>query len=66
MRLQADLRLVFRVRSETYSQYRFFVKDKVKAYSTCEVVLLDGFIYWPELDMHLARAFESHFLYARE
>lgn len=41
VRLQADLLLIFRVGSETYSQYRLFAKDKVKAYSTCEVVLLD-------------------------
>jgi len=41
VRLQADLLLVFRVGSDTYSQYRAFAKDKVKAYSTCEVVLLD-------------------------
>lgn len=27
--------------SDTYSQYRAFAKDKVKAYSTCELVLLD-------------------------
>jgi len=41
VRLQADLLLVFRLGSDTYSQYRAFAKDKVKAYSTCEVVLLD-------------------------
>jgi hypothetical protein len=41
VRLQADLLLVFRVGSDTYSQYRAFAKDKVKAYSTCELVLLD-------------------------
>jgi len=41
VRMQADLLLVFRIRSETYSQYRTFQKDKVKAYSTCEMVLLD-------------------------
>ena len=41
VRLQADLLLVFRVGSDTYSQYRTFTKDKVKAYSTCEIVLLD-------------------------
>ena len=33
--------LVFRVGSDTYSQYRAFAKDKAKAYSTCELVLLD-------------------------
>jgi hypothetical protein len=41
VRMQADLLLVFRVGSDTYSQYRAFAKDKVKAYSTCELVMLD-------------------------
>lgn len=41
VRMQADLLLVFRVGSDTYSQYRTFAKDKVKAYSTCEMVLMD-------------------------
>jgi hypothetical protein len=41
VRMQADLLLVFRVGTDTYSQYRTFAKDKVKAYSTCELVLLD-------------------------
>jgi hypothetical protein len=41
VRMQADLLLVYRVGSDTYSQYRVFAKDQVKAYSTCEVVLLD-------------------------
>jgi len=41
VRMQADLLLVFRVGSDTYSQYRTFAKDKTKAYSTCEIVLLD-------------------------
>ncbi|HEY2083714.1 MAG TPA: hypothetical protein VGI88_13100 [Verrucomicrobiae bacterium] len=41
VRMQADLLLVFRVGSDTYSQYRAFSKDKAKAYSTCEIVLLD-------------------------
>jgi hypothetical protein len=41
VRMQADLLLVFRIGSDTYSQYRAFSKDKVKAYSTCEIVLLD-------------------------
>ena len=38
VRMQADMLLVFRVGSDTYSQYRAFAKDKVKAYSTCELV----------------------------
>lgn len=41
VRMQADMLLVYRVGSDTYSQYRTFSKDQVKAYSTCEVVLLD-------------------------
>ena len=41
VRMQADLLLVFRVSSDTYSEYRAFAKDKVKSYSTCELVLLD-------------------------
>lgn len=41
VRMQADLLLIFRVGSDTYSQYRAFSKDRVKAYSTCELVLLD-------------------------
>jgi hypothetical protein len=41
VRMQADLLLVFRIGSDTYTQYRAFAKDKVKSYSTCELVLLD-------------------------
>lgn len=41
VRMQADLLLVYHLQSDTYSQYRVFAKDKVKAYSTCEFVLLD-------------------------
>jgi hypothetical protein len=41
VRMQSDLLIVFRVASDTYSRYRMFSKDKVKAYSTCEVVVLD-------------------------
>ena len=41
VRMQADLLLVYRVGSDKYSQIRIFAKDKVKAYSTCELVLLD-------------------------
>ncbi len=41
LRMQADLLLVYRVNSDIYSQYRVFSKDQVKAYSTCEIVLLD-------------------------
>ncbi len=41
VRLQADLLLVFRITSDIYEQYVFFGKDKAKAYSTVEAVLLD-------------------------
>jgi hypothetical protein len=41
VRMQADMLLVYRVGTDTFSQSRLFTKDKVKAYSTCEVVLLD-------------------------
>jgi hypothetical protein len=41
VRMQADLLLVYRVGSDTHSQYRMFSKDKVRAISTCEIVLLD-------------------------
>lgn len=41
VRLQADLLLVFRVSGDIYHKSMFLAKDKVKAYSTCEVVLLD-------------------------
>jgi hypothetical protein len=41
VRMQADLLLVYRIGSDTYSQYRIFSQNQVKAYSTCEVVLLD-------------------------
>jgi hypothetical protein len=41
VRMQCDLLLVYRVGSDTYSQYRTFSKDRVKAFSTCEMVLLD-------------------------
>jgi hypothetical protein len=41
LRMQADLLMVFRISGDVYSQYRTLARDKVKAYSTCEVVLLD-------------------------
>ena len=41
VRVQADLLLIYRTHSDTYTRWRAFAKDKVKAYSTCEVVLLD-------------------------
>jgi hypothetical protein len=41
VRLQADLLLVFRVSSNLYYEPKWFKQDEVKAYSTCEIVLLD-------------------------
>ena len=41
VRMQSDLLLIFRLNSDIYTQYRTFAKDQVKAYSTCEIVLLD-------------------------
>ena len=41
VRMQADMLLIFRITSATYSKYRMFAGDTVKAYSTCEIVLLD-------------------------
>lgn len=41
VRVQADLLLIYRTHSDTYTRWRAFAKDKVKAYSTCEVVVLD-------------------------
>src|SRR5438045_8073525 len=39
--MQADSLLVYRVGGNAYTKYRLFAKDKAKAYSTCELVLLD-------------------------
>jgi hypothetical protein len=39
--MQADLLVVYRIGTDTYSQDRIFSKDKAKAYGTCEMVLLD-------------------------
>jgi hypothetical protein len=41
VRMQSELLLVFRVTTDTYFKYRSFSSDKTKAYSTCELVLLD-------------------------
>ena len=41
VRMQADSLLVYRIAGNAYTQYRVFAKDKAKAYSTCELVLLD-------------------------
>jgi hypothetical protein len=40
VRLQAHLLVVFRITSDIYHQPKLFAQDQVKAFSTCEVVLL--------------------------
>lgn len=39
--MRADLLVIFRIGNDTFSQSRVLSKDKVKAYSTCEVVIVD-------------------------
>ncbi len=41
VRLQADLLLAYRITSDIYQQYKMDGIDEVKAFSTCEAVLLD-------------------------
>lgn len=41
VRLQADLLVVFRVSSDRYQEWVPFGRDKVKAYSTAEMILID-------------------------
>ena len=41
VRLQADALLVFRVHGNLFQNYRLFRGDQLKAYATCEAVLLD-------------------------
>jgi hypothetical protein len=41
VRLQADVLLVFRITSDVYYDVLLFEKDKIKAYSTCEVLFFD-------------------------
>jgi hypothetical protein len=41
VRMQADLLLVYRITGDVYYDYVLFGKDDVKAFSTCELVLLD-------------------------
>ncbi len=41
VRLQADLLLVFRITSDVYYDFNLLSKDRVKAYSSCEVLLFD-------------------------
>jgi len=40
-RLQADLLLIYGVRSDIFEKTRFFDKDQVKAFATCELLLFD-------------------------
>lgn len=41
IRIQADLLLVFRITSDIYQQYKNADNGQVKAFSTCEAVLMD-------------------------
>jgi len=41
VRMQSDLLLVYRLTSDVYSREAIFSKDRVKAFGTCEAVLLD-------------------------
>jgi hypothetical protein len=41
VRMQADVMLIFQARSDTYYQYRLFKQNEVKAFATCEALLLD-------------------------
>lgn len=41
VRMQADLLLIFSVKSDLYYKYRAFKKDQAKAFATVETVLLD-------------------------
>jgi len=41
VRLQADLLVIYGVRSDIFEKTRFFDKDQVKAFATCELLLFD-------------------------
>jgi len=41
VRLQADLLFIFSINSDIYQKYKVFKKDDVKAYATCESLLMD-------------------------
>lgn len=41
VRLQSDMLMVFRISSNVYEKYRFLQSTQAKAYSTCEIFLLD-------------------------
>jgi hypothetical protein len=41
VRMQSDLLLVYRITGDVYYDYTLFGRDDVKAYGTCELVLID-------------------------
>ncbi|NGP90183.1 hypothetical protein [Fodinibius halophilus] len=41
VRLQAPLLLIFRINSDIYEEFRFFQKNRAKAFATAELVMLD-------------------------
>ena len=41
VRLQADILIIFSIKSDIYYQYKAFKKDQAKAFATIELVLLD-------------------------
>ena len=41
VRLQADLLYIFSINSDIYQKYKVFKKNEVKAYATCESLLMD-------------------------
>lgn len=41
VRMQADLLLIFHIRSDLYYKYKMFKKNEVKAFATCESLLMD-------------------------
>jgi len=41
VRMQADMLLIFHLRSDLYYKYKMFKKNEVKAFASCEVLLMD-------------------------
>jgi hypothetical protein len=41
VRMQADLLLIFHIKSDLYYKYKMFKKNEVKAFATCESLLMD-------------------------
>lgn len=41
VRLQADMLLVYSLYSDLFQKYRVFKKEEVKAFATCEMILMD-------------------------